>query len=557
MSDTVSDTAAAKPDKKPAAFDLSKLMPDVGDILFCCVISIPLMMLPNLLFGDGSTGWHLVTGNYVLDNHCVPRQDLFSYSFADKPWVAYEWLSDALMAALVRVGGLNLLTVAVSSAIGLLFMILYDRCRKEGCHFFLVLMISMVGILVSAMHWLARPHIFVFFGVLIFSSALEDFYRRTISSTRLLITLALYMVLWVNCHPLFLLGFILILIYLCSSMATAIYYAPGELRTQRLQSARALALALLFTFVASLCNPYGFGLYSYILQYLHGSAVLAATDEFLSPVFHYGLHPTCLEILFASFIIGLSISLKRLTLPRLLCCIAFSHLALTAVRNMPLAVIILLPAIAQLLSKTSFDPPQTGVSAEASQASDFHRSLPAAWWTNLVVRKWNYYGDMIHDEEWKYKMHAVPIVTAILLSIIAIMGGKVAGTEILASGFDAKNKPTTTLEFLKKQEGDGKLSANKGFNFDNWGGYINYKIGTRVFIDDRADFYGEKYYLQYSILSQVLPGWQDLLKKEDFQWVLFPKDSRLAQALMTAAGWKIAAQDPASYLLVRPDVSLP
>jgi hypothetical protein len=76
-----------------------------------------------------------------------------------------------------------------------------------------------------------------------------------------------------------------------------------------------------------------------------------------------------------------------------------------------------------------------------------------------------------------------------------------------------------------------------------------------VFIDDRADFYGERYYLHYSILSQVLPGWRDLLKKDDFQWVLFPKDSRLAQVLLAEAGWKIAAQDPASYLLVRPDIS--
>jgi hypothetical protein len=589
VSDTIGDAAVAKEGKLHPA-------PDVGDILFVFIILIPLMVLPNLLFGDGSTGWHLVTGDYVLNNHAVPRQDLFSYAFPDKPWVAYEWLSDAVMAGLVRVGGLNLLAVAVSSAIGLLFMILYDRCRKEGCHFFIVLIICMIGILVSAMHWLARPHIFTFFGVLIFYSALEDYYRRTISSTRMIITLALYMVLWVNCHPAFVLGFALILIYLCSSVATALYYAHGKLRTERWQSVRTYAIALAATFVATLCNPYGYSLYTYIAQYLKGSAVLAATDEFLSPVFHYGLHATCLELLFATFVIGLAISVKRLSLPQLLCCIAFSHLALNAVRNMPLAVIILLPAIALLLSKTRLSQPalpessapsestasqsapsdsspststpsdsspsesaapqstpstSTPADSSPSTSTPTASTLPAVWWT-IFVRKWNRFGDMIHDMEWQCKMHLLPIATVILLSITAMMHGNILGTQWLDSGFDPKTKPTTTLDYLKKQELAGTLKANKGFNFDNWGGYITYKIGTRVFIDDRADFYGERYYLQYSVLSQVLPGWKDALKKEDIQWLLFPKDSRLAQALMAEAGWKIAAQDAASYLLVRP-----
>jgi hypothetical protein len=267
------------------------------------------------------------------------------------------------------------------------------------------------------------------------------------------------------------------------------------------------------------------------------------------------LHATCLEILFAAFVIGLSISLKRLSLPRLLCCIAFCHLALTAVRNMPLAVIILLPAIAQLLSKTSFTSPLIEAPTEDASQTLSGDLLPAVWWTKLGQR-WSRLGSGIDDMEWLCKMHLLPILAVIFLSITAIMGGKILGTDILASGFDAKNKPTATLEFLKKQETAGTLKENKGLNLDNWGGYINYKIGTRVFIDDRADFYGERYYLHYSILSQVLPGWRDLLKKDDFQWVLFPKDSRLAQVLMAEAGWKVAAQDPASYLLVRPDINV-
>lgn len=535
------ETAQTKPKLHPA--------PDIGDILFLFVIFIPLIVRPTLLFLDGSTGWHLTTGEYVLNHMQVPHQDLFTYATAadigipDKSWVAYEWLSDAIMALLVRIGGLNMVAVAVSCAIGYMFMMLYERCRKEGCHFLIVLALCIVGALVSAMHWLVRPHIFTFFGILIFSSALEDYYRRTISSTRLLVILSLYMLVWVNSHPAFIVGFVLIGIYLACSVCSAIYYGAGAKRQHYVDSAKTFLMALGATFVASLINPNGLVLYQYIAHYLKGSSVLSATDEFLSPVFKGGLHPTCLEFLFAALIVGLAISRSRLSFPRLLCCIAFAHLALSAVRNMPLFTIIVLPALAQL-----FANPRLSSSEESEEEH-------SKWWQGFVA-KWKRIGAGIDDEEWRCKMHLIPIFCAIFFSIAAIMGGKIAGTPVLESGFDPINKPTKTLDYLKDAEARGKLKAERGFNYDNWGGYINWKLGTPVFIDDRADFYGEKYYARYSIIVQTLSmpkgqrGWLDWLAKDNIQWVLVPKNSLLAQALPRQDGWKIESEDPGSVLIV-------
>lgn len=524
--------------------------PDVGDIIFLFIILIPLVVKPNFLFGDGSTGWHLVTGDYILKNHAVPHHDLFTYAATipgnpDKSWVAYEWLSDALMALIVQIGGLNLLAVCVSCAIGLVFLILYDRCRREGCHFLIVLFICIVGALVSVIHWLARPHIFTFFGVLIFSTALEDYYRRTISSTKLIAYLSLYMLVWVNCHPAFVVGFVLMGIYLVSSLVSAVVYEEGPERKAHLQTARTLLMAMGAVFVASLINPNGIALYQYIVHYLKGSAILAATEEFMSPVFHLALQPTCLELLFAIFIIGLAITQRKLSLPRLLCCLAFSHLTLSAVRNMPLFAIIVLPAIAQLYSKV-----RVAGDYRATEASQ-----PSKLWRGLV-EKWNRIGAGIDDEEWRCKMHLIPIGAFILFSVASLMGGKIAGTEVVNSGFDPADKPSATLDYLKKAEDEGKLKADRGFNFDNWGGYIKYKLGTPVYIDDRADFYGEEYYNKYAIINQVVtypdgkPGWQDYLKKDNIQWVLVQRQSQLAAALKHAPGWTVAAEDKASYLFV-------
>ncbi len=58
---------------------------------------------------------------------------------------------------------------------------------------------------------------------------------------------------------------------------------------------------------------------------------------------------------------------------------------------------------------------------------------------------------------------------------------------------------------------------------DNWGGIIRYKIDYPVFIDDRADFYGEAFYIEYAKILQASPGWQSLLKKHQIEWIFIAK----------------------------------
>src|SRR5688572_6847251 len=45
---------------------------------------------------DGDFWWHLKTGQYIVDQGVIPRTDFFSFTNYGKPWVAHEWLSEAL-----------------------------------------------------------------------------------------------------------------------------------------------------------------------------------------------------------------------------------------------------------------------------------------------------------------------------------------------------------------------------------------------------------------------------------------------------------------------------
>jgi hypothetical protein len=533
---TPSAQAAPSADTTPSSAPARSPLPSVGDIIFACLMWLLLGVLPNFVYGDGSTGWHLVTGHYILDNFQIPRTDLMSHTFADKAWVPYEWLSDVIFAGLERIGGLELLAIAIAGSISFLFVAIYDQMRTHRCNFGLTLVLTIIGILASSIHWLARPHIFTFFGVYIFTRYLEAFHRGEISARTLYIILGLTMLIWVNAHPAFLIGFAVLMIYSLCDFAATLLKGPGDAQQTSKTNSIAMLVSLAITGVAACLTPYGLALFSYISKYLKQSSILSQTDEYLSPVFHGQLHATCLELLFFALAFGLATSRWKPKLAQLLTVLAFAHLSLSAVRNEPLFVIVALPLIGQLYGNNGMIE-QLGV-AQNEMAS----------WFAFIRRKWNETAASFDETELSCTMHLLPIAVMVVLSGSAILH-KINPEipSIIKSGFDAKTKPTTTLAYLK----DHNLDFKRGFNYDNWGGYLRYKTGERVYIDDRADFYGEDFYLKYAEIAQLKPTWRDLLEKQDIRWVLFPPNSHLAENLKNTPGWKLAAQDQASVLFVR------
>ncbi|MBX9691678.1 MAG: hypothetical protein K2Z81_04785, partial [Cyanobacteria bacterium] len=148
-------------------------------------------------------------------------------------------------------------------------------------------------------------------------------------------------------------------------------------------------------------------------------------------------------------------------------------------------------------------------------------------------------------QELQCKMRIFSILTVVLLVVASISPGFLGIN--LKTGFDPTRVPTTTLDYIR----DHKLPFDRGFNFDNWGGYIRWKLDQRVFIDDRADFYGEPFYLEYAKVLQAAPDWNEVLDKYKVEWILMPKESPSMVPWKGRQGWRIASEDPAALLLVR------
>ena len=525
-------------------------LPNVGDLLFVGICQLLLFMRPNFIFSDGSTGWHLVTGMTILATGAIPHSDIMSYTFAGKAWVAYEWLSDVFMALLVKAGGFNLLALAVTAAIASLILAIYQRMRAENCHFFAALTICIFGLLASANHWLVRPHIFTFWGVYVFYTRLEDYYLNKIGFRTLCLWLLPYMILWVNCHPAFLMGFAICGIYIFASTIKILTAGSESLRLEFMGKAIRLCALVLALLVLTLINPYGFQLYQYIAEYLHGTSILAHTEEFNSPNFHFNIHAMCLEILFFSLALGFARGGRKLSLPSFLMIITYGHLSLMAVRNIPLFSFISMPILGRLFGKdSSLDGAVIGHSEAPATADDEMVSEDGASESILarlsakITRPMNEF----NAQEKLSDMHILPFAYVAVLAGVAVFGGRDSANAMMRSGFDPESQPIQTLTYLK----DHKLEAKEGLSLDNWGGILRYQLDMPVFIDDRADFYGEKFYNDYGTICEIRPGYLLLLDQHKINWVLFPRESQLVQALKARSDWKMVSEDKASTLMVR------
>src|SRR5665213_2261884 len=106
----------SKPQPGVPAF--ARLLPSLTDLAFLMPLVFLFVKLEGArtLLGDGDTGWHVRTGEWILKHGQVPYADFFSFSRPGAPWFAWEWLWDVGFALLHQRWGMASV-VAVSMAV--------------------------------------------------------------------------------------------------------------------------------------------------------------------------------------------------------------------------------------------------------------------------------------------------------------------------------------------------------------------------------------------------------------------------------------------------------
>src|ERR1043166_3614556 len=61
---------------------------------------------------DVDVGFHIRTGELVLQTHSIPSTNTFSYTFPDHPWLLHQWLPTILIYAINQLGGYHAIIIA-------------------------------------------------------------------------------------------------------------------------------------------------------------------------------------------------------------------------------------------------------------------------------------------------------------------------------------------------------------------------------------------------------------------------------------------------------------
>jgi hypothetical protein len=103
--------------------------------------------------------------------------------------------------------------------------------------------------------------------------------------------------------------------------------------------------------------------------------------------------------------------------------------------------------------------------------------------------------------------------------------------------------PRGAVERLR-EEPRGRL-----LNSYNWGGYLIWGLRDwPVFIDGRADLYGDALFAEYLRVWRVEPSWSEVLVQWRVDWVLCEKGVPLATVLEASPSWSLVYEDGTAVL---------
>ena len=492
-------------------------MPSGADLIFVALLgALVFTPLSVKLLGDAGIGWHIRTGQQILATHAIPRVDSFSSTMAGRPWFAWEWLYDLAVGQLDAKLGLNgvvwLTAVVIATAFAWTFRLLMAR----GANVLVALVLVLLAVSASMIHFLARPHVVSWLFTLAWFWILDSSERDGFGGRKLW-ALPVLMLVWVNVHGGFLVGFVLLGIFWLGAVWSWFRIKQGRIeelleKIAAGKRARQLAWVGLLSAAASLVNPYGWKLYGHVYSYLSNRFLMDHIEEFQSPNFH-GVAQKCFLALLLIATAVLAVRGRELRMSEGLTVLFAVYAGLYASRNIPVSSILLVMVVGPLVPAPEF------------------------------IRR---FSQRMSGVEVGLRGHVWPILAVVVTLVIAANGGRVGSNLVMDAHFDPKRMPVEAVNYLEKYDVKGPVLSP-----DYWGGYLIYRMypAARVVVDDRHDLYGEEFLKEYLKVMRVEEGWKDsFLNGRRIEWLVLPRNGALANALIGDWQWKPVYRDDTAVL---------
>lgn len=485
-------------------------LPSFSDLFFVAVL-VWLFVVGaggwNALLMDGDTGWHIRTGEYIIDHWRIPTHDIYSFTRAGAPWFAWEWLSDVTFGILHRCAGLKGIVLFAGILIATFATVLLRFSLWRGANVIIALPLTLLAVGSSTIHFLARPHLFTLVLLPVSLWILERDRCKSGTAVWVLVPLT---ALWTNLHG----GFA---IFLACFGVVVFGIAIEQWRGGReWGQVRRYGAVLAACCAATLVNPFGVNLPVHILGYLSADWIRNLVQEFQAPTFRSEGQIQFELLLVAGLMIAARLGSKGRIADALLI-VFLAHSALTSVRHAPLFASVAAPMIAA--------------------------ELTAMWRSAVKNKKSKDVGRILlqlgSDLNPAFRRSTAWVACSI--AIVAAVGSPMAWpTDFPKYAFP--------VEMVHRNA--EKLATSRVLTSDQWADYLIYSSYPRqkVFVDGRSDFYGEKMGREYLALMQGQHASGELLDRFHFDLALVPIEWPLAEILKNRRGWTVLEDDGKAIL---------
>ncbi|HUQ95954.1 MAG TPA: hypothetical protein VM120_30025 [Bryobacteraceae bacterium] len=495
---------------------LIHLLPSLRDVAFfmpALFILLKTAGASHLLEGD--TGWHVRTGEWILQNGRVPDKDVFSFTRPGEPWFAWEWLWDVMFAWLHGIGGMAAVVTVSLLLISATTLVLYREIMRHNGNCLIAIALTFIASAAASIHWWARPHLFTLLFGLVTFSLLE---RAHAGNMRLLWLLPPLVILWTNLHGGFFIAILMAGAYAAGEVATAAIASSPEQRRVAMRRSGAFFGVAAASLAASLVNPYSYHLHAHIYQFLTTNWHFQNVLEFHPPNFQHPASRFFEAMLFTGLAAGLwHLRQRRFAYVFLLA--GWAHLALVSARNIAIYALIAAPIIAYAIREWM------SVLAQADMAGWLKRSLQS-------------FADLSSEIGATDTIRRFPLARLVVITLLALLFFSPAPPQRFRAVFD-DTYPEKALQTVANR------LHSRVFTIDEWGDYLIYKLYPRVkvFVDGRSDFYGEAFEQKYVDTMNLKHGWVENLARYGVDTVLLPIDMPMTGALKESSHWRVIYDD--------------
>jgi hypothetical protein len=478
--------------------------------LFLLVLLLALFTLTAHEIADPDFWWHLRTGQYIFESGTIPHTDIFSFTCAGREWVTHEWLSEIFIYAVYRLTGTGGLVALFSLMMTVAFGISYVHSRQRAVNTYVAGAAMLLGAISTGPIWGVRPQIVSMLLTSVYVALLERYVRG--GRERVLWALAPLMLLWVNLHGGYALGLALIILTIIGLMLDGL--VEKETRRQIWQRVRPLCLVLFVCLLLVPLNPNGLRMFSYPFETLASPVMQEHIEEWFSPNFHQPRFLPLAVLMFGTFA-ALALSPKRIRMGELFLLLISCFAVLRSARHLPLFAFVATPLLAE-------------------HAWAWLRSQRLGQWLDGPVKS--------------VTIRQAALGYGVLLMAIAVSAQNIRQVVARQSATEAERFPEAAVKFIRAQQTSGPI-----YNWYDWGGYLIWKLypERRVYIDGRADVYGDAFISEFLKTNNGETDWREPLKRFDVRTVIVKPNAPLATLLQQESGWTKAFEDNQAVVFLK------